>query len=54
MRKVQIGIFILGVVFFLAAGFFTGEETGDTLWRIGTATMLIDIVFMKLWPSAKS
>ena len=53
MRKVQIGIFILGLVSFLAAVFFTGEDTGETLWKTGTAAMLIDIVFMKLWPSMK-
>jgi hypothetical protein len=54
MRTVQIGIFILGLVSFLAAAFFTGEDTGETLWKTGTAAMLIDMVFMKLWPSMKT
>lgn len=54
MRTAQIGIFILGLVSFLAASFFTGEDTGETLWKTGMAAMLVDIVFMKLWPSMKS
>ena len=53
MRQTQIGVFVLGVVSFLAAAFFIGEDTADTLWRIGVAATLIDMVFVRLWPSAK-
>jgi hypothetical protein len=53
MRQVQIGVFALGLASFVAAAFFTGEQMGDTLWRVGVATTLLDIVFMKLWPSTK-
>ncbi len=54
MRQAQNGIFILGVISFLAAAAFMGEDTGDTLWRAGIAAMLIDIVFIKLWPGTRS
>jgi hypothetical protein len=53
MRQAQIGVFILGLVSFLAAAFFLGQLMGDSLWRIGVAAMITDIVFMKLWPLPK-
>jgi hypothetical protein len=52
MRQIQIGIFVLGLISFLAAAFFIGQELGDTLWKIGVAAMLIDLVLMKVWPLA--
>jgi hypothetical protein len=54
MRIVQVVIFTLGVLSFLAAALFIGQETGDTLWRVGVAAMLIDLVCTKLWPCAKA
>ena len=53
MRQAHIGVFILGLVSFLASAFFIGQQTGDTLWRVGAAAMITDIVLMKLWPSSK-
>jgi len=53
MRQTQIGVFVLGLISLLAAAVFVGQQTGDTLWRAGIAAMLIDIVFMNLWPSSK-
>ena len=53
MRQMGIGVFALGLISFVSAGFFTGEETGDILWRIGVAAMLVDLVALKLWSSAK-
>jgi hypothetical protein len=51
MRQVQIGIFTLGVISFVAAVLFIGDDTGDVLWRFGVCTMLVDLVLVKLWPS---
>jgi hypothetical protein len=53
MRIVQVGVFALGVVSFLSAAFFIGDQMGDTLYRVGVAAMLIDLVCMKLQPYAK-
>jgi hypothetical protein len=50
MRTLQLTLFAIGVLSFLAAALFTGEGTGDTLWRAGVAVILIDLMCMKLWP----
>ncbi len=47
-------IFFFGVLAFLAAALFIGQPWGDTLWRIGVASMLIDLTLMKLWPHTKT
>jgi hypothetical protein len=52
MRNLQFGIFVLGVVSFLASAFFVGQGMGDTLWRVGVAAMLVDLVCLRLWPAA--
>ena len=54
MRNLQVAIFILGVLSFLAAVAFIGQEMGDILWRLGVAAMLIDAVCTRLWPAGKS
>ncbi len=54
MRIVQIVIFAIGVLSFLAAAFFIGQGMGDTLWRVGVAAMLIDLACAKLWPCPKT
>lgn len=54
MRILQVVIFIFGVLAFFAAAFFTGQEAGDTLWRVGVAAMLVDLACTTLWPSAKA
>ncbi len=51
MRFLQVGLFLVGVVAFLAAIFFIGSDTGNTLWRAGVALLLIDIVCLRLWPA---
>ena len=50
MRQIQITIFVIGLISFIAALFFIGQEMGDTLWRIGVAGMVTDIALMKLFP----
>jgi hypothetical protein len=39
------------VVSFVTALFFIGDDMGDTLWRIGVATLFIDTVSLMLWPA---
>lgn len=51
MRQLQVGIFFLAVVAFIAALFFIGSDTGGDLWRGGVAALLVDLVLMKLWPA---
>ena len=53
MRTLQLVLFGIGVVSFLAALFFIGADEGDTLWRLGVATLLLDLVCIKLWPTSK-
>ncbi len=50
MRILQIVGFILGVASFLAALYFQGTATGETLWKTGMAVMISDIVLVLLWP----
>jgi membrane protein YdbS with pleckstrin-like domain len=51
MNILQIVLFWIGVVAFLAAIFFIGTENGDTLWRAGISVLLLDLVCIKLWPA---
>ena len=53
MRKFQITLFILGTVSFILSAFELGPGSGDYLLNAGYASMLIDLVCIKLWPSAK-
>jgi hypothetical protein len=53
MRKLQFIAFVLGIVAFLASAGFIGQTMGDTLWRVGVAFMIGDIVWILLWPSTK-
>ncbi len=50
MRQIQITIFVVGLISFIAALFFIGQVMGDALWRTGVACMLTDIALMKLFP----
>ena len=52
MRQLQVALFTLAVVAFVAAIFFVGDMMGDTLWRAGVAALLVDLVCVKLWPAA--
>ena len=51
MRGLQLLLFSGAVVSFVAALFFIGDDMGDTLWRIGVATLFIDTVSLMLWPA---
>jgi hypothetical protein len=51
MRSLQIVILILAIVAFVVAVFFTGTETGLTLWYTGVALLLIDMVVCLIWPT---
>jgi hypothetical protein len=50
MRYLQIVIFIIALMAFISALFFIGSDTGDVLWRMGVAILLLDIVCIMLWP----
>jgi hypothetical protein len=52
MRTLQVVVFGLGLASFVAAIFFIGDGMGDVLWRGGVATLLIDLVLVKLWPAS--
>ena len=54
MRNFQKGLFGLGVLSYIAAILFIGQQMGDTLWRAGVAIMLTDIVCTRLWPAMKT
>ena len=54
MRTLQVGIFGLGVLAFLASLAIMGQPMGDTLWRTGIGAMLTDLVFARLWPFERS
>jgi hypothetical protein len=53
MRQFQVTIFLLGVGSFILSAFELGPGSGDYLLNAGFATMLIDLVFIQLWPSVK-
>ena len=53
MRLFQIIAFFFGVAAFLASAGFTGTAMGDTLWKVGVAFMIGNIVCIPLWPSPK-
>jgi hypothetical protein len=48
MRILQVALFEIGLVAFIAALFFIGSENGDMLWRAGLAVLLVDLVYIKL------
>jgi hypothetical protein len=50
MRNLQIILFVIAVLSFIMALIYAGSVTGDILWRAGIAVLLIDIVFIMLWP----
>jgi hypothetical protein len=54
MRIVQIVLFFIGLLSFVAAVFFVGEGTGDTLWRVGIAVILLDLACTRIWPSPQN
>jgi hypothetical protein len=51
MRYLQIFVFVVGLAAFIAAIFLIGTDTGDTLWRVGVAVLLLDVVCIMLWPT---
>ncbi len=53
MRPFQIIVFALGVASLLASAFGIGKDFGETLYKTGIALLLIDVVCLQLWPSAK-
>jgi len=52
MRRLQVGLFVLALVLLVTALGFVGNVVGDALWRAGIAALLVDLVCMRLWPSA--
>jgi hypothetical protein len=53
MRLAQIILFILGAASLIASAFGLGKDYGETLYNTGIAILLMDIVFIQLWPSPK-
>ena len=53
MRNFQIVGFIFGLVAFLASALYTGQQMGDTLWKVGVGFMLSVITLILLWPTKK-
>jgi len=53
MRIFQIVVFVLASVAFLAALYYTGTNTGESLWKGGMAGMIGDIVLILLWPTRR-
>ncbi len=53
MRLFQIIAFFAGVGAFLASACFVGSMMGDTLWKVGVAVLLGNIVCILIWPRAK-
>jgi|GEM_PF-918655 len=53
MRYLQIVGFIFGLVAFLASALYTGQQMGDTLWKVGVGFMLSVITLILLWPTKK-
>ena len=51
MRLIQVILILVGLTAFLAAVFYVGTDTGDALWRVGVAALLLDIVCIMLWPA---
>ena len=51
MRLIQIIIFLVAALSLISALFFIGSDTGLDLWRAGIAILLIDVVFLMLWPA---
>ncbi len=54
MRQFQVGVLVCAWVVLIAALFFIGKDShwGTTLWRIGIATLLLDIVLIMLCPTS--
>lgn len=53
MRPLQIILFILGAASLIASAFGIGKDFGEALYKTGIALLLIDVVCIQLWPSAK-
>ena len=53
MRYLQILGFILGLVAFFGAAYYTGRQLGDTYWKVGVGCMISDITLILLWPTGK-
>jgi hypothetical protein len=52
MRSLQVAVFTVGALSFLASALFVGQGMGDTLWRAGVAAMLTDLAWTAVWPGA--
>ncbi len=54
MRLFQITLFILGIASLIASLIGMGKDYGETFYNAGIAILLIDVVCLQLWPSAKT
>ena len=52
MRQLQVFLLVLASAALIAALFFICTGTGLDLWRVGIATLLLDIVVIMLWPTS--
>ena len=53
MRQLQMTVFMLGAASLIASAFGIGSDFGETLYKTGIALLLLDVVCIPLWPSAK-
>lgn len=53
MRQFQIIMLILGAASLIASAFGIGKDFGKILYKTGIAFLLLDVVCIQLWPSAK-
>ena len=53
MRWFQIAVFALGTASMIGSAFGIGKDIGETLFNTGIALLLIDLVCIQLWPTAK-
>ncbi|MFQ5506309.1 MAG: hypothetical protein ACE5F1_16190 [Planctomycetota bacterium] len=51
MRKLQLIVFGIGIVAYLAAAANAGSELDNILWKTGIAAMATDVAMLLLWPA---
>jgi len=51
MRSLQMILLCLAILVLVVSFFFIGTDTGLTLWYMGIALLLIDVVVCLIWPS---
>ncbi len=53
MRYLQIIMFILGIASLIGSALGLGSDFGKTFYGVGVSLLLIDAVWIQLWPAPK-